>query len=209
MVARRESHSVSVDEWRNLNRNNQGVRYEYIDGRIYMMAGGTANHSRISINVVRAIDDALGDSPCNVYNSDLSVRLSETRYTLPDASVTCDDQDQGEIDMVLSPKVIVEVLSESTEAYDRGKKFAFYRQCPTVEEYVLVSTDNQTVEVFHRTAESWMEYHARVYGEGDTIELASLGIRFPLASLYRRTTVRKMLNGLHNEEKPDSEKEIL
>ena len=121
MGARGESRYVSVDEWRSLNRDAQTVRYEYIDGRIYMMAGGTANHSRISINVVRAIEDALGDSSCNVYNSDLSVRLSETRYTLPDASVTCSEQDQGEIDMVLSPKVIVEVLSESTEAYDRGK----------------------------------------------------------------------------------------
>ena len=208
MGARGESRYVSVDEWRSLNRDAQTVRYEYIDGRIYMMAGGTANHSRISINVVRAIEDALGDSPCNIYNSDLSVRLSETRYTLPDAYVTCSEQDQGEIDMVLSPKVIVEVLSESTEAYDRGKKFAFYRQCPTIEEYVLISTDNQTVEVFHRTAESWMEYHARVYGPGDMVELVSLNIHFPLDVLYRRTTVRQTLNEVHEIGELESEKEI-
>ena len=97
MAPQREPQNIGVDEWRTLNRNTQGIKYEYIDGRVYLMAGGTANHSRISINVVRAIEDALADSPCNVYNSDLSVKLSETRYTLPDASVTCDEHDQGEI----------------------------------------------------------------------------------------------------------------
>ncbi len=122
------------------------------------------------------------------------MRLSETRYTFPDASVTGDERDQGEEDMVQSPRLIVEVLSESTEAYDRGKKFAFYRQCPTIEEYVLVATDHQAVEVFHRTPEGWSAYHARLYGPGDTIELASLNIQFPLANLYQRTTVRESLD---------------
>lgn len=137
------------------------------------------------------------------------MRLSEARYTLPDASVTYDEQDQGEIDMVLSPKVIVEVLSDSTEAYDRGKKFAFCRQCPTIEEYVLISTDNQTVEVFHRIAEGWMEYHARVYGPGDTVELASLGIQFSLAALYRRTTVKELLSDVGDIDDSERRNEIL
>jgi|SRR5712692_1949873 len=90
--------------------------------------------------------------------------------------------------------VRIEVLSESTEAYDRGKKFALYRQCPTIEEYVLIATDHQAVEVFHRTPEGWAAYHARVFGPGDTIELASIGVQFPLATLYRRTTVGEMLD---------------
>ena len=194
MVAQRLSQHMTVEEWRELLLNSHGVKYEYIDGRVYSMSGGTANHARIGSNVVRVLEDALGDSPCSVYNSDLSVRLSETRYTFPDASVTCDERDQGEEDMVQSPRLIVEVLSDSKEANDRGKKFALYRQCLTIEEYVLIATDHQAVEVFHRTPEGWSAYHARLYGPGDTVEIASLNIHFPLASLYRRTTVKESLD---------------
>lgn len=190
MVARRESRHMTVNEWRELERANPDVKYEYIDGQVYMMSGGTANHARICVNATRALEDALGDSTCNVYNSDFRIRLSAIRYVYPDVSVTCDERDQGDIDMMQSPRLILEVLSESTEAYNRGKKVALYRQCPTIEEYVLVAADHQAVEVFHRTPEGWAAYHARVYGPGDTIELASLGIQFPLATLYRRTTVK-------------------
>ncbi len=194
MVAQREPRLLTVDEWRELEQSSRDAKHEYIDGRVYLMSGGTANHARIGSNVVRALEDALGDSPCNVYNSDLSVRLSDTRYTYPDASVTCDERDQGDIDTVQSPRLIVEVLSDSTEAYNRGKKFALYRQCPTIEEYVLIATEHQSVEVFHRTPEGWTAYHARVYGPGDTVELTSIGIQFPLAALYRRTTVKESLD---------------
>ncbi len=198
MVAQRLPQHMSVDEWRELMFNGH-LKYEYIDGRVYLMSGGTANHARIGINVVRVLEDALGNGPCNVYNSDLSVRLSETRYTFPNATVTCDEHDQGEEDMVQSPRLIVEVLSDSTEAYDRGKKFAFYRQCPTIEEYVLIATDHQAVEVFHRTPEGWSAYRARLYSPGDTVEITSLGISFPLADLYRRTTVKEELLDKKNE----------
>jgi len=193
MVAQREPRYMTIEEWRELERSSHDTKHEYIDGQVYLMAGGNANHARIASNTLRLIEDALGDSPCNVYNSDLSVRLSPTRYTYPDVSVTCDERDQGEIDMVQSPRLIVEVLSESTEAYNRGKKFALYRQCPTIEEYVLICTDHQAVEVFHRTAEGWMIYQARVYGPGDTIQLTSIGVQFPLSALYRRTTIREAL----------------
>src|SRR5579872_1162239 len=191
MVAKGEQRPMTIGEWHALEQANPDIKYEYIDGWVYMMSGGTANHARISINAVRALEDALGNSPCNVYNSDLRVHLSETRYVYPDASVTCDKRDQGDIDMVQSPRLILEVLSDSTEAYDRGKKFAYYRLCPTIEEYVLVATDRQAVEVFHRTPQGWAAYHARLYGPGDIIQLASINIQFPLDTLYRRSTVRE------------------
>ena len=193
MVAQREPRYLTIDEWRELERSSHDAKHEYIDGQVYLMPGGNANHARIASNTLRAIEDALGDSPRNVYNSDLSVRLSETRYTYPDVSVTCDQGDQGDRDMVQSPRLIIEVLSESTEAYNRGKKFALYRECPTIEEYVLIATDHQAVEVFQRTSDGWMVYHAHIYGPGDIIELASIGVQFPLATLYMRTTVRERL----------------
>ncbi len=93
MVAQREPRYITIDEWRELERSSHNARHEYIDGQVYLMSGGNANHARIAINALRAIEDALGDSPCNVYNSDLSVRLSETCYVYPDVSVTCDEGD--------------------------------------------------------------------------------------------------------------------
>lgn len=189
MVAQREPHYMTLDEYHELMRKNPDAKYEYIDGQAYLMAGGTANHARISTNVVRQLEDAPGDGLCAVYNSDLSVRLSESCYFFPDATVTCDESDQGEVTAIRSPRVVVEVLSDSTEGYDRGRKFAYYRQCPTLEEYVLVATDHQAVEVFRCTEHGWTAYHA--YSLGDTVELVSIGVHIPVAAFYRRTTVKE------------------
>lgn len=189
MVAQREPYSMTLDEYFELMRKNPDTKYEYLDGQVYLMAGGTANHARISTNVVRQLEDALGDGPCVVYNSDLSVRLSESRYVFPDATVTCDESDQGEVTTIRSPRVIVEVLSGSTEGYDRGRKFAYYRQCPILEEYVLVATDHQAVEVFRCTENGWTAYYA--YALGDAVELVSIGVKIPITAFYRRTTVKE------------------
>ncbi len=189
MVAQREPHSMTLDEYFELMRKNPDAKYEYLDGQVYLMAGGTANHARISTNAVRQLEDALGDGPCVVYNSDLSVHLSESRYVFPDVTVTCDESDQGEVTTIHSPRVIVEVISNPTEGYDRGRKFAYYRQCSTLEEYVLAATDHQTVEVFRCTERGWTAYHA--YSLGDVVELASIGVKIPVAAFYRRTTVKE------------------
>ncbi len=121
---------------------------------------------------------------CYIYNSDVAVRLSPRRYTYPDASVTCDEGDKPAPDKteIQSPRVIVEVLSDSTEAYDRGKKLSYYRACPTVRECVLVASKEQTVDVYRRTQRSWT-YDS--YGPGDEIELTSLSIRMAVAALYQ------------------------
>ena len=142
---------------------------------------------------MRTLEDVLDDSPCNVYNSDVAARLSPTCYTYPDATVTCDERDQATPDEteIQSPRVVIEVLSESTEAYNRGDKFALYRACLTVQEYVLVSTKCHAVEVFHRALKGW-EYQA--YGPDDEVELVSIGVRFPVTVLYRRTTVPERLD---------------
>ncbi len=124
-----------MDEWRELERSSSDAKHEYIDGRVYLILGGSRAHSRISSNAVRTLEDALARKQCTVYNSDVSVCLSKTRYTYPDVPVTCDDRDQPtpeEIE-VRFPRLIVEVLSDSTEAYDRGRKFGYYRACPTID----------------------------------------------------------------------------
>jgi Uma2 family endonuclease len=191
MVAQRKPQHMTVEEWRELERANPDVKYEYIDGQVDLMSGGSLAHSRISSNAVRALEDALGSEPCFVYNSDASVCLSEARYTYPDVSVSCDPRDQPATDQiqVQTPRVIVEVLSDSTEGKDRIRKANLYHVCPSIQEYMLIATKYQAVEVQRRAGDEWTLH---LFGPGDEIELVSLGVRFPLAVLYRGTTVPEM-----------------
>lgn len=201
MVARREPEYMTVEEWRELERNSHDIKHEYIDGQIYAMTGGTLSHARLGSNTVRIIEDALfaAKKPCYVYNSDVAVHISSKRYTYPDTSVSYDEQDQSTPNKreMQSPRVIVEVLSESTESYDRGHKFALYRACPTIQEYVLVATKYQAVEVYRRTAKGWT--NIEFYEPGNEIELTSLDIHFPMEALYRGAGIPETIDELEGE----------
>ncbi len=123
--------------------------YEEFDAADYL------DHGSIGINVCSILREKLAEkgSPCRVYNSDVAVRLSPAHYILPDATVTCDERDRGRNLEIQSPRVIVEVLSNSTEARDRGEKFRRSREHPAVQEYVLISTKYQLVELYRRSPE--------------------------------------------------------
>ena len=178
---------MSVEEYLELDRNSLDARYEYIDGVVTMLAGGTTNHSRISVNVVSLLRAALQGSSCEVFNSDLRVSISSTRYLLPDASVSCDPSDlEGENDIISSPCLIVEVLSPSTEATDRGKKFRYYQSCLSIQEYVLISTQEQAVDVYRRASDNLWTLHP--FGPGAEIELKSIDVSLPLEALYEHVT---------------------
>jgi Uma2 family endonuclease len=188
MVAEPHRLFMSVEEYLELDRNSLDARYEYIDGVVTMLAGGTTNHSRISINVVSFLQAALRGSPCEVFNSDLRVSISSTRYVLPDASVSCDPGDmEGENDIIHSPCMIVEVLSPSTEATDRGKKFRYYQVCPSIQEYMLISTQEQAVDVYRQASDNLWTLHP--FGPGDLIEVKSINVAIPLEALYENVTV--------------------
>ena len=179
---------MSVEEYLELDRNSLDARYEYIDCVVTMLGGSTTNHSRISVNVVGLLQAALLGSPCEVFNSDLRVSISGTRYLLPDASVSCDPGDlQGENDIIYSPRVIVEVFSPSTEATDRGKKFRYYQSCLSIQEYVLISTQEQAVDVYRRASDNLWTLHP--FGPGDEVGLKSINISIPLEALYENVTV--------------------
>ena len=147
------------------------------------MSGGTKNHSTIAINILLLIKAHLRGSNCRVFNSDLKVNiLHTTNYTYPDLSVTCDDRDRQHDLYITYPCLIVEVLSDSTEAYDRGKKFIKYRRNPNLIDYVLVSSDEMAVDVYHKNeAGDWLILN---YGKGDRVELASIGLSVPIAQFY-------------------------
>jgi Uma2 family endonuclease len=182
MVADPHGNMMSVEEYLELDRNSVDVRYEYIDGHIYMMSGGMANHAIISANIIRELGNLLRRGPCRVYTSDMRVQLSETRYVYPDVSVSCDMRDRGQVETLRYPRLIVEVLSPSTRGYDRFGKFAYYRACPTVEEYVLVDTRQQAIEVYRRASDNVWTLHP--LGSEDDVELASLNIHFPVGAVY-------------------------
>lgn len=173
---------MSVEEYLQLDRSSLETRYEYVDGHITMMAGGTADHATIGANVISILHGLLRGSPCRVFTSDLRVQLNESRYVYPDVSVSCDERDRGRVDIVQSPRVVVEVLSPGTEAYDRGKKFRLYRQCATIQEYVLIDTQEQRVEIYRR--QKSMLWPLYIFEENTDVDLVSLGIRFPIASVY-------------------------
>lgn len=173
---------MPVEEYLTFDAAYSEGRYEFIDGYAYMLAGGTLNHARCSANMIRELGNALRAGPCNVYTSDMKVRLSEKRYVYPDVSVSCDAHDLGTNDILQYPRLIVEILSPSTEVYDRDKKASYYRACPAIEEYVLVSTQRQSVEVYRRGQGRFWQFSP--FGPNDQIELASLDISFPLDAIY-------------------------
>lgn len=145
---------MTVDEWRELERTNSDAKYEYIDGQVYLMSGGSLAHSRISTNSVRALEDALGNQPCNVYNSDASVRVSDMRYTYPDASVSCDPGDQPTTEQlqIQAPRVVVEVLSDST---GRQRQNQEGQSLPCMSHYSRVRADCHKISSRRGPASSW------------------------------------------------------
>jgi Uma2 family endonuclease len=123
------------------------------------MAGASRNHNRIVTNLVRSLDTQLLERPCNTYSSDLrvSVRGGE-HYLYPDVAVTCGEEifEDGELDILVNPLVVIEVLSAATEAYDRGEKFSLYQTIPSFREYILVSQSLRRIEVFRKQPDgSW------------------------------------------------------
>ncbi len=178
--------SISVEEYLEMDRKSSETRYEYIDGYVHMLAGGTLDHATISLNVASLLRNALRGRPCRVYTSDARVRITETRFFYPDVTVSCHERDRGRVDIIEYPRVVVEVLSPSTEDYDRGRKFTYYRECPSLEEYVLINTTYKAVEVCRHEKKSLWSFH--VFEPGEDFELASLGVYMPVDAVYDDVT---------------------
>lgn len=166
-------------EW----EERQEIRYEYLEGEVYAMTGGTLPHSEIAVNFVTVLKSHLRGHGCRVFSSDAKVRISEKGpFFYPDATVTCDERDRTALKFAEHPCMIAEVLSPTTESYDRGKKFAKYRQLKSLKEYVLISSDTINVEIFRLNEKEKWELTA--YAEGDEIELTSINYKFPIELLY-------------------------
>ncbi len=161
------------------------TKHELVNGEIYAMAGGTPEHGRLSVNVQGELRNALRGRPCVVLNSDVRVQVKATGLaTYPDASVVCGrlEVDPEDKNTVTNPVVLVEVLSESTETYDRDEKRAHYRQIPSLRDYLLVSQHERRVEHYHRNDDgTWTLRDVRAGGE---VCLDAIGCRVAVDAVY-------------------------
>jgi Uma2 family endonuclease len=184
MIAAKEIFPQLTPEEYFVWEEKQRDKHEYINGQIYAMSGRSKNHSLISVRLITLFSNHLEASGCETGNSDLRVNIpGSNNYTYPDVSVTCDDRDKATTQYITYPCLIIEVLSASTEAYDRSGKFRMYRNNPILQDYLLVNSVKIEVDLYHRNdVGEWIIIN---YGEGDIVELKSINLSFPLEQVYR------------------------
>ena len=162
--------------------NAQVERHEFHDGEIFAMTGARRIHGRVVSNLSRRLSEALDGSPCQVFSEGMKVQVGDDTILYPDVFVTCDRADLATEQIFRAPMLVVEVLSPSTQSYDRSRKFAFYRRIPALQEYLLVDPDTRRVEAFRRNADDQWVLHDM--SDGDVLEAASVGARITLSDVF-------------------------
>ena len=186
---------MPVEQYLALDDTTDGL-YEYWHGLVLMlrapssfylqyspvdMAGGSNAHAALAARLAALIDQKLSqDGPCLVYSNDLKLKLAEDHYLHPDVTVGCTEEEEEKV--LTHPTVIIEVLSPNTEKRDRGAKLQDYKALPSLQEYLLIGSEEKEIVVYRRESH-WRPYH---YNEGDDVELTSLGVTFPFDAVYRR-----------------------
>ncbi|MDJ0598901.1 MAG: Uma2 family endonuclease [Crocosphaera sp.] len=162
------------------------IKHEYRKGQVYAMVGAKKSHIVLGSNLTTLLNIHLLDSPCLVLNSDIKVRLEEANcYYYPDIAVVCDEREiNNRDDFIVYPVLVMEVLSKSTEAFDRGQKFSDYQTCPTLKEYVLIHQDQMKIECYRRNESgNWRE---KTYQAEDEVEFFSINYSGSLETIYRK-----------------------
>lgn len=186
---------LTPGEYLELERKAE-IRSEYIAGRMFAMSGASRRHGLIAGNLFREISSQLRGRDCEAQINDMRVKVSPTgMYTYPDIVAVCGEArfEDAHTDTLLNPTVIVEVLSESTEAYDRGEKFAHYRRLETLREYVLVAQDKIRIEHFRREGEEWIL--SEVSGSDATLHLGSIDCHVGVAAVYEKVNFESHREG--------------
>ena len=183
-------HWFTVEDCHKIEENNPDRKFEFVDGQIFEMSGGTFEHSQIAVNLTREISTHLRRKACQIVNSDMHVLPSgsDDPSYLPDITVTCNPEDyQRGSKAIRSPRLIVEVLSPSTFRIDRGEKRLAYQACPTMQEYLMVSSQRQEVEVLRRGADG--EWKKTVYLAKETVQLLSIELSIAMNDIYENTGI--------------------
>ena len=179
---------ISPEDYLQGERSSE-VRHEYFYGATYAMAGGSDNHNRIARNIVSYLDDALADSPCEPFGSDMKVRIPPSYgdiFYYPDAMVVCDPTDNARFHRE-RPTFIFEVLSPDTERRDRGEKATAYRQIATIEAYILIEQTRMAATILHQAQDGWRT--ELIEGTTAVLHLPKLNVDIPFKRVYRKTTL--------------------
>ncbi len=196
MATNPEQQRMSFERYLLLVSNSER-RYEYYDGEVGLMAGGSSNHATIALNFGVALDQALdNDAPCRPYVTNKLVRVTPTKTLIPDVVVSCDMADHGESQIIDAPVLVVEALSRSTEMTDLFVRLALYQAKESIQEIIFISQVIQRVEVFSRSATDWL-YHQ--YGAGQSFHLRSLDIEIEVRQLYRRLLIPAVVEQVKEE----------
>ncbi len=164
-------------------------KHIFLNGEIFSMSGASRKHNLIGFNLTTILGNRLKGQPCEAYANDMRVKISPKQYTYPDISVVCAEPEfeDIELDTLLNPTLIIEVLSPSTEQYDRGKKFESYRSLDSLQEYVLVAQDRAHIERYVRQdGGNWL--FSEVNGLEASLDLASIQCTLTLADVYDKVT---------------------
>jgi Uma2 family endonuclease len=185
MTLQTQQSYLSPDEYLELERQSP-FRHEYRQGLIYAMAGTKKFHAQIAYNLSFLLGNHLADVPCSIYIADIKVRIESANcYYYPDISVTCDKRDvETNDDFILAPHLIIEVLSKSTEQFDRTDKFFDYQQIPALKDYVLISSEQVQAECYHKQlSDEWIKQR---YGLGEMVTIPSVDFKCRIEEIYNK-----------------------
>jgi Uma2 family endonuclease len=181
MSQRKPKIHISVAEYLAGERESP-VRHEYVQGEVYAMAGASDRHNRIALNIASRLNNHVASGPCEAFMSDMKLKVSADVFYYPDVVVTCDAAG-GDSYFRTEPRLIVEVISPSTERIDRHEKMVAYKSVPSLQEYVLVMQDEMRVEIYRRKDDAW---EVQTFTGGDErLEFASVSLAMSMGEIYR------------------------
>lgn len=181
-------HKMTIEEYIEFDKNSEG-RYEYFDGDVFAMAGGSPEHARISVNIIIRLSLKLLNGKCELFNSDMQLKVpAAPPYRYPDVSVVCGEavfeEVQG-VKLLVNPLLLIEVLSPSTEGYDLGKKFTEYKSIASFQEYLAISqTHPHVIRYFRHPNGFWVRHD--IEGIENEVLIESLNVSLPLSEIYER-----------------------
>ncbi|MEA1048452.1 Uma2 family endonuclease [Lamprobacter modestohalophilus] len=185
------SSFITVDDYL-AGEAESPIKHEYVDGEVFAMGGATDAHVTISLNLASSLRAHLRGGPCRVYITDMKLQVERANaFFYPDVFVTCAAADAPEPLIKRSPSVVIEILSKSTEGYDRGDKFARYRLLDSLQDYVLIDSRRRVIDVFRRHADGWL---LQPLAEDDRLELPTLDFGCTMDEIYEDVTLEPVID---------------
>ena len=189
-VQPQDKNKMTPGQYLAFERSALDIKYEFFDGEAFAMVGAGRNHNRINVNLTVELGGKFkaDKSTCNLFSNDMRVKIAEN-YVYPDIVIYCGDAkfEDDEFDTLTNPIIIMEILSDSTEAFDRGDKFAYYQVIPTLKEYILVSQKKYRIEQFILSDDNKWEYRS-YEGRDKVLKMESIGCELRLSEIYLNVT---------------------